>query len=96
MSWGGAAFGDSPLLPGAPTPLTRGGSSGQRRQLPHRRLLRACVRMQEARGALEVRVASRGGRPCLRAVAEWATEPTHSTGEMKAGAAQAAPASRDP
>lgn len=32
-AWGGAAFGDSPLLPGAPTPLTRGGSSERRNQL---------------------------------------------------------------
>ena len=54
--WGGAAFGDSPLSPGAPTPLTRGGSSGQRRQLPHRLLLGACVRVQVAGSSLEIGV----------------------------------------
>ena len=51
--WGGAAFGDSPLLPGAPTPLTRGGSREHSGQLPHRFLLRPRIRMQLANGGLK-------------------------------------------
>jgi len=67
--WGGAAFGDSPLLPGAPIPLTRGGSTERRRQPLYRCLLCARVRVQVARGALEINVAGscgRCGREALR------------------------------
>jgi hypothetical protein len=61
--WGGAASGDSPLLPGAPTPLTRGGSREHSGQLPHRFLLRPRIRIQLANGGLKAR---RGrGSPAL-------------------------------
>ena len=58
MSWGGAAFGDSPLLPGAPTPLAFGtqddvGSSLLAQRPRH--VVRDIVRQVPARPILSLR-----------------------------------------
>ena len=57
QSVGWCGFRGYPLLPGAPTPLSRGGASERRGQLPHRRLLRARVRVQVAGRGLQIGVA---------------------------------------